>query len=148
MAHENYPNGWKDGWSSADHATESYSPYAWERARREAGSGIYEEKKENKFQSYRETEAEKRQRELELEKEQTEKKYQENRNRKEAVNILVSRERDAYYRRSKFKRAIDTLKGKSFEKREQQIRAEAEKKVAGMYNIEVENLIKYEGRRK
>jgi len=39
MAHENnYPNGWKDGWSSADHATESYSPYAWERARREASS--------------------------------------------------------------------------------------------------------------
>ena len=33
-----YENGWKDGWSSADHATESYSPYAWERAAREANS--------------------------------------------------------------------------------------------------------------
>ena len=37
MANEkNFPNGWKDGYSSADHATESYSPYAAERKQREA----------------------------------------------------------------------------------------------------------------
>lgn len=39
MANENnYPNSWKDGWSSADHVTESYSPYALERAQREAAA--------------------------------------------------------------------------------------------------------------
>ena len=52
MAHENdYPNRWKDGWSSADHATESYSPYAWERARRDAS--FSQNKQEEKTYSQR-----------------------------------------------------------------------------------------------
>ena len=43
-----YPNGWKDGYSSADHATESYSPYANERASREAAWASAEREEANR----------------------------------------------------------------------------------------------------
>ena len=141
----NYPNGWKDGWSSADHAEESYSPQAWEDALRRAK----QEKTEIKKPVYKEptlTEYEKEQ----IEREQKEKDFQEGLNRRKAVNIIVGQKHDNYYNKSLLKRASLALKGKSFKRTKEQIRKEAQDRVAEMSAWEVERFLevntKQEGR--
>lgn len=157
---QDYPNGWKDGWSSADHATQSYSPYAAESAQREALWAREEENRKwssyqeglKKQQSYQDKlQAERVREEIRLaniEREAREQSAQ----RREAIGIIVQQKRDEYNKKSWFGKAIATLRGKSFDKMKGQITEDAERRVDRMSPEQVERFIENqtekEGRRR
>ena len=141
MANEsNYPNGWKDGWSSADHETQNYSPYAAERDQREAlATSAENERRMAEYQAGLDiqqanrarVEAERLKEDWkvsEWEREGLEQVAQ----RREAINIIVQQKREQYNQKSWFGKAIGTLRGKSFDKMKKQITEEAEKRVDRM----------------
>ena len=134
-----YENGWKDGWSSADHAEQSYSPYAWERARREAGSGIYDEEKPKKTYM---TEYEKAQNQREWEQAKFEREVREHsENRRQAINYIVQEKRDEYNKKSWLGKAFAKMRGKDFQSLRSKIRAEAEQRVDKMSDDQLERFV-------
>lgn len=145
----NYPNGWKDGWSSADHATESYSPYAQQREKRdviektEKRDKIMSEYQEglDKEKSYRDKQLlEQAQQDWKMSQIEREGREQVE-NRRTAINYIVQQKRNEYNRKSWFEKAIATLRGKNFDKMKSQITETAEKRVDRMTPEQVESFI-------
>ena len=152
-----YPNGWKDGFSSADHKTEDYSHSAWERAEREEK----DLREERRFAEERQLEYERKQKEIENENlaKEAKREIQEHWRSQEieeensqlknaAVNYIVNEKRKAYYQKNFLLRAADKLMNKDFNSLKQQIIAEAEKKVDNMDYLELEDFIESKGNRR
>ena len=161
MANEqNFPNGWKDGYSSADHATESYSPYAAERKQREAlGRSEERERRMSEYNSglaREQARYEKQQSErAKVEWQNVEREREARRHisqRREAINIIVQQKREDYNKKSWFQKAIAKLRGRTFNKMKSQITAEAERRVDKMSPAQIERFIEnqheQEGRRR
>lgn len=139
----NYPNGWKDGYSSADHATESYSPYAWKRAQRNAAfENSYEENRAQKhhedFYDKRATEVAKEEHRMKRIEQEAIEDYEQ---RKIAINYIVQQKRNEYNKKSWFGKVIAKIKGKDFDKQKSQIVAQAEKRVNSMDEYQLESFI-------
>jgi len=145
----NYPNGWKDGWSSADHATESYSPYAQQREKRdviertekrdkimsEYQEGLDKEKSYRDKQLLEQAQQDWRMSQIEREgREQVE-------NRRNAINYIVQQKRDDYNKKSWLGKAIATLRGKNFDKMQRQVIADAERRVDRMSADQLERFV-------
>lgn len=138
-----YENGWKDGWSSADHATESYSPYAWERAQRDA----IDEREQRQQATQSEDNRRKWQERLEAEQAKTEfRKKQDEINlqwsveqRKTAIRYIVQQKREEYNKKSWFGKAMSKIKGTDFNKIKRQIEIDAIKRVEKMTDEQVES---------
>ena len=135
-----YENGYKDGWSSADHATQSYSPYAEESERRERVMSEYQAGLD-KEQSYRDKLQSEQAREdwkmSQIEREGREHIAQ----RREAVNIIVQQKKAAYDSKSWLGKAVAKLRGKSFDKMKRQITEAAEIRVDKMTPEQIEYFI-------
>lgn len=151
MANENnYPNGWKDGWA-IDHAEESYSPYAAERAQRNAFADSEERERRmseyqaglDKEQRYREKIEDKKEqrkeawRMTEIEREGREQVAQ----RRELIRIFVQQKKDEYNNKSWFGKAVAKISGKSFDKMKGQITEAAERRVDRMEPEQIERLL-------
>lgn len=152
----NYPNGYKDGWSSADHATDNYSPYAAERKQRDALERS--EASESEMARYEAgLENERRAREKNEEQRAKEEYFfakiesvanEQYKQRKEAINIIVQQKRDEYNKKSWFGKAIASLRGKSFDKMKIQITEDAEKRIDRMQPEQIEQFIEKAGRKR
>ena len=128
-----FPNGWKDGWSSADHATESYSPHAWEKSQRDAMAESSERDRRmseyeaglRRQQERREREQRERERQRRIEDAQFE-YHQGIRNSKTAtlVEFEFRKRCEAYEEQSNFTKLRLKLKKKDIYSQESQIRAE------------------------
>lgn len=144
-----YPNGWKDGYSSADHATQSYSPYAAERAQRDAMySSSERDRRMSEYQEglerekrYREKIAAERARQDWIMEQKINKAREQSEQRSEAVKLIVQQKKDEYNRKSWFSKAIATLQGKSYDKRKNEILEAAERRVDRMLPEQVEAFI-------
>lgn len=121
---DTYPNGYKDGYSSSDHATQSYSPYAVERDRRNAAyDSAMRDYRMERYEVGLEKERERKRKILE-EREREERKLEQERKRSEehikmstdSIRYLCEQKRKAYKNRSLFSRAIATLSGKGYYK--------------------------------
>ncbi|MBE6154319.1 MAG: hypothetical protein E7163_01920 [Firmicutes bacterium] len=138
----NYPNGWKDGWSSADHAEQSYSPYAAERAQREAMSEAknreaartqYEQGLANERKAREKIEAERAQEEFIRNKRERE-AYERADKKTEAVKFLVEQKKAAYNQKSWFGKTMAKMRGKDFTSQYNKYYQEAENKIYAMDN--------------
>ena len=131
-----YPNGWKDGWSSADHAEQSYSPYAWERAEREARNNP-SARTEHQYTPYQGMYSPEYYENIDKARERAE---QEQRAHVEfeATNIVMQQKRDAYNQKSFFQRAWAHMRGKSFYQNQGEIREQVADHMAG-YSTEYLN---------
>lgn len=142
-----YPNGWKDGWSSADHATESYSPYAWERAQRDSLASSAEISSEyeaslERERKYREKIEAERVKE-EFVREQKERDRERNlKNKFRAIDIIVQQKKDEYMSKSWFGKSIARLKGKDFYKMQDKIYENAKSSVDLMDDEQIKDFIK------
>ena len=122
---DNYPNGYKSGYSSADdYDRKDYSPMGVEGARRDAmaasmerdrrmseyNAGLEREKeRQRKIQQKYEMEEAQKQRERQIESENREMYIT-------AVKYLCQQKRDEYKKKSWFSRAVATLSGKGYYK--------------------------------
>lgn len=140
---DNYPNGYKSGYSSADDPDrKDYSPYGEERARRGAGSGIYEKTSVEKYWEgvrQRQTEREMRQAQEVKDRlrsnERSEKEY-------EAAAIIKREAFEAYRKQSWFKRFVAKRKGNDPYSRQSEIYDQAVQQVKAMSDIELDNVIR------
>jgi len=138
---DNYPNGYKSGYSSADDPERrNYSPSGVEAQQRDALAESRERErrmseyqagleKEQKLREQRE--AERKRTEWQINQWEREAKDQVA-NRREAINIIVQQKRNEYNEKSWFGKAIAKLRGKSFDKIERQVIADAERRVDKM----------------
>lgn len=127
---DNYPNGYKSGYSSADDPErKDYSPYGLERQTR----GILEETEKREYEAQRNQEYLDKQR-INFERNEAqrlrEEHIRENRERqakeefsqrREAINLIVKQKRDEYNKKSWFGKAVAKLQGNSFDKTKAQI---------------------------
>lgn len=154
---DNYPNGWKDGYSSADDPDRSRNDAAFESARRDAM--IETEKNELKDARRLEIEKEKERQQAKEAAEQTRREVQQqqlqkkiNNNlglRDDAVKIIVEQKRLAYDKHNFLKKAVLKIQGRTFEQMRFKIISDAEKRVDKMSNEEVRNFVEAnEGRRR
>lgn len=147
---DNYPNGFKDGYSSSDDPDRrDFSPSGAKERQINAMIEDYNRRAaEERYQagvdrmkSYRDKlRAEKEREEFriaEMEREAKEEAAQ----RRKAVNILVQQKRDEYNQKSWFGKAISSLRGESFDKLKKQIIETAERRVNIMSPERIEKLI-------
>lgn len=141
MANENdYPNKWKDGWTQADHATESFSPYAVEKAKREALELEPRHERERNEEEYlANIRSDNAYSSMELSDEMIARQNASKRN--EAVKLLVQQQREEYNKKSWFGKGISILRGKNFNKMKTQITDDAQKKVNKMNEEQLNNFI-------
>ena len=147
---DNYPNGYKDGYSSADDPERrDYSPSGVEAQQRDALAESYErERRMSEYQAGLDREQRNRDKQqLEQQKEdwrmsQIEREGREQvAERRKAINLIVQQKRDEYNKKSWFGKAIATLRGKSFDKMKKQITESAEGRVDRMSPEQVESFI-------
>lgn len=147
---DNYPNGYKDGYSSADDPERrDYSPSGVEAQLRDALAASAErERRMSEYQAGLDREQEARERrEAERAREewkmsQIEREGREQvAERRKAINLIVQQKRDEYNKKSWFGKAIATLRGKSFDKMKKQITEAAERRVDRMSPEQVESFI-------
>ena len=147
---DNYPNGYKDGYSSADDPERrDYSPSGVEAQLRDALAASAErERRMSEYQAGLDREQEARERrEAERAREewkmsQIEREGREQvAERRKAINLIVQQKRDEYNKKSWFGKAIATLRGKGFDKIKQQITEAAERRVDRMSPEQVETFI-------
>ena len=147
---DNYPNGYKDGYSSADDPERrDYSPSGVEAQLRDALAESYErERRMSEYQAGLDREQEARERrEAERAREewkmsQIEREGREQvAERRKAINLIVQQKRDEYNKKSWFGKAIATLRGKGFDKMKKQITEAAERRVDRMSPEQVESFI-------
>lgn len=147
---DNYPNGYKDGYSSADDPERrDYSPSGVEAQLRDALAASAErERRMSEYQAGLDREQEARERrEAERAREewkmsQIEREGREQvAERRKAINLIVQQKRDEYNKKSWFGKAIATLRGKSFDKMKKQITESAEGRVDRMSPEQVESFI-------
>ena len=127
---DNYSNGYKSGYSSADDPERrDYSPSGVEAQQRDALAESYErERRMSEYQAGLDREQKNRDKQqLEQQKEdwrmsQIEREGREQvAERRKAINLIVQQKRDEYNKKSWFGKAIATLRGKSFDKMKKQI---------------------------
>ncbi len=147
---DNYPNGYKDGYSSADDPERrDYSPSGVEAQLRDALAARAErERRMSEYQAGLDREQEARERrEAERAREewkmsQIEREGREQvAERRKAINLIVQQKRDEYNKKSWFGKAIATLRGKGFDKMKKQITEAAERRVDRMSPEQVESFI-------
>lgn len=147
---DNYSNGYKSGYSSADDPERrDYSPYGVEAQQRDALAESYErERRMSEYQAGLDREQRNRDKQqLEQQKEdwrmsQIEREGREQvAERRKAINLIVQQKRDEYNKKSWFGKAIATLRGKSFDKMKKQITEAAEGRVDRMSSEQVESFI-------
>ena len=147
---DNYPNGYKDGYSSADDPERrDYSPSGVEAQLRDALAASAErERRMSEYQAGLDREQEARERrEAERAREewkmsQIEREGREQvAERRKAINLIVQQKRDEYNKKSWFGKAIATLRGKGFDKMKKQITEAAERRVDRMSPEQVETFI-------
>ena len=147
---DNYPNGYKSGYSSADDPERrDYSPSGVEAQLRDALAASAErERRMSEYQAGLDREQEARERrEAERAREewkmsQIEREGREQvAERRKAINLIVQQKRDEYNKKSWFGKAIATLRGKSFDKMKKQITESAEGRVDRMSPEQVESFI-------
>ena len=147
---DNYPNGYKSGYSSADDPERrDYSPSGVEAQQRDALAESYErERRMSEYQAGLDREQRNRDKQqLEQQKEdwrmsQIEREGREQvAERRKAINLIVQQKRDEYNKKSWFGKAIATLRGKSFDKMKKQITEAAEGRVDRMSSEQVESFI-------
>lgn len=147
---DNYSNGYKSGYSSADDPErKNYSPYGVEAQQRDALAESYE--RERRMSKYQEgLDREQRNREK-IEEEQRREEWrmaemervgrEQVAQRRKAINLIVQQKRDEYDKKSWFGKAVAKLRGKSFDKMKRQITEDAEKRVDRMIPEQVERFI-------
>ena len=147
---DNYPNGYKSGYSSADDPERrDYSPSGVEAQQRYALAESYErERRMSEYQAGLDREQRNRDKQqLEQQKEdwrmsQIEREGREQvAERRKAINLIVQQKRDEYNKKSWFGKAIATLRGKGFDKMKKQITEAAERRVDRMSPEQVESFI-------
>ena len=147
---DNYSNGYKSGYSSADDPERrDYSPSGVEAQLRDALAASAErERRMSEYQAGLDREQEARERrEAERAREewkmsQIEREGREQvAERRKAINLIVQQKRDEYNKKSWFGKAIATLRGKSFDKMKKQITEAAEGRVDRMSPEQVESFI-------
>ena len=147
---DNYPNGYKYGYSSADDPERrDYSPSGVEAQQRDALAESYErERRMSEYQAGLDREQRNRDKQqLEQQKEdwrmsQIEREGREQvAERRKAINLIVQQKRDEYNKKSWFGKAIATLRGKGFDKMKKQITEAAERRVDRMSPEQVESFI-------
>ena len=147
---DNYSNGYKSGYSSADDPERrDYSPSGVEAQLRDALAASAErERRMSEYQAGLDREQEARERrEAERAREewkmsQIEREGREQvAERRKAINLIVQQKRDEYNKKSWFGKAIATLRGKSFDKMKKQITEAAERRVDRMSPEQVESFI-------
>ena len=147
---DNYSNGYKSGYSSADDPERrDYSPSGVEAQQRDALAESYErERRMSEYQAGLDREQGARERrEAERAREewkmsQIEREGREQvAERRKAINLIVQQKRDEYNKKSWFGKAIATLRGKSFDKMKKQITESAEGRVDRMSPEQVESFI-------
>ena len=147
---DNYPNGYKDGYSSADDPERrDYSPSGVEAQLRDALAASAErERRMSEYQAGLDREQRNRDKQqLEQQKEdwrmsQIEREGREQvAERRKAINLIVQQKRDEYNKKSWFGKAIATLRGKGFDKMKKQITEAAERRVDRMSPEQVESFI-------
>lgn len=147
---DNYSNGYKSGYSSADDPERrDYSPYGVEAQQRNALAESYErERRMSEYQAGLDKEQRKRdkieadQRREEWKMSQIEIEGREQiAQRREAIRIIVQQKRNEYNKKSWFGKAIATLRGKNFDKIKKQITEAAEKRVDRMNPEQIERFI-------
>lgn len=147
---DNYPNGYKSGYSSADDPERrDYSPSGVEAQQRDALAESYErERRMSEYQAGLDREQRNRDKQqLEQQKEdwrmsQIEREGREQvAERRKAINLIVQQKRDEYNKKSWFGKAIATLRGKGFDKMKKQITEAAERRVDRMSSEQVESFI-------
>ena len=147
---DNYSNGYKSGYSSADDPERrDYSPSGVEAQLRDALAASAErERRMSEYQAGLDREQEARERrEAERAREewkmsQIEREGREQvAERRKAINLIVQQKRDEYNKKSWFGKAIATLRGKSFDKMKKQITESAEGRVDRMSPEQVESFI-------
>ena len=147
---DNYPNGYKDGYSSADDPERrDYSPSGVEAQLRDALAASAEsERRTSEYQAGLDREQRNRDKQqLEQQKEdwrmsQIEREGREQvAERRKAINLIVQQKRDEYNKKSWFGKAIATLRGKGFDKMKKQITEAAERRVDRMSPEQVESFI-------
>ena len=147
---DNYSNGYKSGYSSADDPERrDYSPSGVEAQQRDALAESYErERRMSEYQAGLDREQKNRDKQqLEQQKEdwrmsQIEREGREQvAERRKAINLIVQQKRDEYNKKSWFGKAIATLRGKSFDKMKKQITESAEGRVDRMSPEQVESFI-------
>lgn len=147
---DNYPNGYKSGYSSADDPERrDYSPSGVEAQLRDALAASAErERRMSEYQAGLDREQRNRDKQqLEQQKEdwrmsQIEREGREQvAERRKAINLIVQQKRDEYNKKSWFGKAIATLRGKGFDKMKKQITEAAERRVDRMSPEQVESFI-------
>ena len=147
---DNYPNGYKDGYSCADDPERrDYSPSGVEAQLRDALAASAErERRMSEYQAGLDREQEARERREaerateEWKMSQIEREGREQvAERRKAINLIVQQKRDEYNKKSWFGKAIATLRGKSFDKMKKQITESAEGRVDRMSPEQVESFI-------
>lgn len=147
---DNYSNGYKSGYSSADDPErKDYSPSGIEAQQRDALAESYEKERiMSEYQKGLDTEQRNRDKQqLEQQKEdwkmsQIEREGREQvAERRKAINLIVQQKRDEYNKKSWFGKAIATLRGKSFDKMKRQITEAAERRVDRMGPEQIEAFI-------
>ena len=147
---DNYPNGYKSGYSSADDPERrDYSPSGVEAQLRDALAASAErERRMSEYQAGLDREQRNRDKQqLEQQKEdwrmsQIEREGREQvAERRKAINLIVQQKRDEYNKKSWFGKAIATLRGKGFDKMKKQITEAAERRVDRMSSEQVESFI-------
>ena len=147
---DNYPNGHKSGYSSADDPErKDYSPLGVDGQQRDALAESYEkERRMSEYQAGIDRERRNREKQqLEQQKEdwrmaQIEREGREQvAERRKAINLIVQQKKDEYNKKSWFGKAIATLRGKSFDKMKKQITEAAERRVDRMTPEQIENFV-------
>ena len=147
---DNYSNGYKSGYSSADDPErKDYSPSGVEAQQRDALAESFErERRMSEYQAGLDREQRNRDKQqLEQQKEdwrmsQIEREGREQvAERRKAINLIVQQKRDEYNKKSWFGKAIATLRGKGFDKMKKQITEAAERRVDRMSTEQVESFI-------
>lgn len=142
---DNYPNGWKNGYSSSDDPDRRLNDSTWNSMRissakedeirkaREARMAEIERERER----LRAKEAAEQAR-LEWQRSQLDKKIQQDTElRKKAVDIIMEQKRAAYDKQNILKRAVLKIKGRTFEQMKWKTITEARQRVDKMSNEQV-----------
>ena len=144
---DNYPNGYKSGYSSADDPDrKDYSPQGLERAMMgNAGSGIYEESEVEKYWENQRKKQEEREAQRWQEIDERKKNNIRREQEFEAARIIKSQRLETYNKQSWFKKFIAKAKGEDLYKKQSELYEQALEEAKAMTDIELTSFIKYSG---
>ena len=135
---DNYPNGYKSGYSSWDDPDRrDYSPYGAERARREAGSGIHDTGESAvDWNRARERRIEEKRVQEEYDREQSE---EANERRYEVIQFIAKEKREELSKRSPLAKFVAKIKGEKSNQIWDQTFRQAQSEVGEMSKNEIDD---------